>query len=86
MAVTEVEMVEDHDLMELVSACHETLLECTVEQIVEIERAVGLDNTGVLDTMPLEIRVPAMLTYIIEHNLFEEFLEVLSNQNVVVEG
>ena len=82
MAVTEVEMV---DLMELVSACHETLLGCTIEQIVEIERAVGLDNTGVLDTMPLEIRVPAMLTYIIEHNLFEKFLEVLSNQNVAVE-
>lgn len=84
MAVTE-DTLSAEGMLELVSACHETLLECTVEQIVEIERAVGLDNTGVLDTMPLEIRVPAMLTYIIEHNLFEKFLEVLSNRNVVVE-
>lgn len=73
-------------MLELVSACHETLLECTVEQIVEIERAVGLDNTGVLDTMPLEIRVPAMLTYIIEHNLFEKFLEVLGARAEVEYG
>lgn len=76
---------ENLEMLELVGTCHDVLLELPVEQIAEIERLVGLDNTGVLDTMPIEIRVPAMLTYIIEHNLFEKFLEVIGTKLPKVE-
>ena len=70
---------EEKDLLALLSGLCELLSEIPYEQLVEIERRVGLDNSNVSNEMDQTLRAGGFVTYCAEHGMLDKLLEVLDD-------
>ena len=70
-------------MLALLSGLCELLSEIPYEQLVEIERRVGVDNSNVSNEMDQTLRVGGFVTYCAEHDLLEPLLKVLDEMELL---
>ena len=73
---------DERDLLALLSGLCELLSEIPYEQLLEVERRVGLDNSDIPE-IGQQIRAGGFVTYCAEHDLLEPLLKVLDEMELL---
>jgi len=73
---------EERDLLALLSGLCELLSEIPYEQLLEVERKVGVDNSNISNEMDQALRAGGFVTYCAEYGLIDQLLAVMEELGV----